>query len=126
MSEHDQGALDRRRQPGVKYLLDTNICILHHQAAPSGHGRTGSAPSQPDDVAVSTITIADLEAGAAKSLHPAATIAEADVLYLEGGNRYHLMECMNRSGLTQELPRLLKDGYMSDERGEHDRRKKLD
>jgi dipeptidase E len=31
----------------------------------------------------------------------------ADVLYFSGGNRYFLMECLNRSGLAKLLPRLL-------------------
>jgi len=33
---------------------------------------------------------------------------EADVLFFEGGNSYHLMEWMNKSGLTKILPTLLK------------------
>jgi len=33
---------------------------------------------------------------------------EADVLFFEGGNTYHLMEWMNKSGLTEILPELLK------------------
>jgi dipeptidase E len=35
-------------------------------------------------------------------------IEEADVLFFEGGNTYHLMRCMNESGLTKLLPELLK------------------
>ncbi len=34
---------------------------------------------------------------------------EADVLFFEGGNSYHLMEWMNKSGLTEILPELLKN-----------------
>lgn len=33
---------------------------------------------------------------------------EADVLFFEGGNTYHLMEWINRSGLTVLLPEMLK------------------
>ena len=33
---------------------------------------------------------------------------EADVLFFEGGNTYHLMKWMNKSGLTNLLPELLK------------------
>ena len=33
----------------------------------------------------------------------------ADVLYFEGGNCYHLMEWINRSGLAGLLPELLKN-----------------
>ena len=33
---------------------------------------------------------------------------EADVLFFEGGNSYHLMEWMNKSGLVKILPELLK------------------
>ena len=34
---------------------------------------------------------------------------QADVLYFSGGKRYHLMQWMTRSGLTEVLPDLLKD-----------------
>lgn len=33
---------------------------------------------------------------------------EADILFFEGGNTYHLMEWLNKSGLTKLLPELLK------------------
>lgn len=33
---------------------------------------------------------------------------EADILMVEGGNTYHLMYWFNKSGLSQELPELLK------------------
>jgi len=33
---------------------------------------------------------------------------ESDVLFFEGGNSYHLMAWMNKSGLTEILPELLK------------------
>ncbi|OGN19675.1 MAG: hypothetical protein A2910_03740 [Candidatus Yanofskybacteria bacterium RIFCSPLOWO2_01_FULL_39_28] len=32
---------------------------------------------------------------------------EADVLFFEGGNTYHLMRWVNKSGLAEELPKLL-------------------
>ena len=34
---------------------------------------------------------------------------QADILYFGGGKRYHLMECMTKSGLLQLLPDLLKN-----------------
>jgi dipeptidase E len=37
-----------------------------------------------------------------------ARMEEADVLYFGGGNRYHLVEWMTRSGLTEVLPGLLR------------------
>ncbi len=33
----------------------------------------------------------------------------ADILFFEGGNAYHLMRWLNKSGLTDLLPELLKD-----------------
>ncbi len=38
-----------------------------------------------------------------------ASLKRADVLFFEGGNNYHLMRCLNKSGLTNLLPELLKD-----------------
>lgn len=38
-----------------------------------------------------------------------ARMEEADVLYFGGGNRYHLMEWMTRSRLTEILPGLLRE-----------------
>jgi tRNA(fMet)-specific endonuclease VapC len=52
----------------VKYLLDTNICIyIIRRQPPATVGRIRSIA--PDDVGISTITIAELEYGATKSLH---------------------------------------------------------
>jgi dipeptidase E len=54
-----------------------------------------------------SIDIADISA-----LDPGAWMAKmehADVLYFEGGKRYHLMGWMVRSGLTRELTDLLKE-----------------
>lgn len=34
-------------------------------------------------------------------------IDEADVLYFEGGNSFYLMEWINKSGLTEMMPKLL-------------------
>lgn len=34
---------------------------------------------------------------------------KVDILFFEGGNTYHLMRWMNKSGLTRILPELLKD-----------------
>ncbi len=36
------------------------------------------------------------------------SIKRADILFFEGGNTYHLMEWMNKSGLTAMMPELLK------------------
>ena len=33
----------------------------------------------------------------------------ADVLFFEGGNTYHLMRWLNKTGLTKSLPEFLKD-----------------
>lgn len=35
-------------------------------------------------------------------------LEQADILFFEGGNTFHLMEWLNKSGLTQLLPELLK------------------
>ena len=37
------------------------------------------------------------------------SLENADVLFFEGGNTYHLMRWLNKSGLTKLLPELLKD-----------------
>ncbi|KKQ51040.1 MAG: Peptidase S51 dipeptidase E [Parcubacteria group bacterium GW2011_GWD2_38_11] len=37
------------------------------------------------------------------------SIENADVLFFEGGNTYHLMQWLNKSGLAKILPELLKD-----------------
>lgn len=53
----------------MKYLLDTNICIyMIRQKAPAVLGRFESV--QPGDVAVSAITVAELQYGAARSRYP--------------------------------------------------------
>lgn len=52
------------------------------------------------------IEIADISAVPEKVWRP--KLEEADVLFFEGGNTYHLMEWMNKSGLTELLPELLK------------------
>ena len=52
------------------------------------------------------IDIADISAIDKKLWLP--RMEDADVLFFEGGNSYHLMEWMNRSGLTEILPELLK------------------
>jgi len=36
-------------------------------------------------------------------------LRKADVLFFEGGNTYHLMRWLNKSGLTELLPEMLKD-----------------
>ena len=53
-----------------------------------------------------SIDIADISAIDKKLWLP--RMEEADVLFFGGGNTYHLMEWMNKSGLTEILPELLK------------------
>lgn len=52
------------------------------------------------------IDIADISAVDEKVWWP--KFKEADILFFEGGNTYHLMEWINRSGLVTLLPELLK------------------
>jgi dipeptidase E len=54
-----------------------------------------------------TIEIADISAVEEKIWRP--KLEEADVLYFEGGNTFHLMEWINKSGLANILPELLKN-----------------
>lgn len=53
-----------------------------------------------------SIDIADISAVDQKIWKP--KLEEADVLFFEGGNTYHLMEWINKSGLVSLLPELLK------------------
>jgi len=53
------------------------------------------------------IEITDISAVDEKIWKP--TLERADVLFFEGGNTYHLMRWLNKSGLTKILPELLKD-----------------
>ncbi len=53
-----------------------------------------------------SIDIADISAVDEKIWRP--KMEEADVLFFEGGNTYHLMEWINKSGLVHLLPELLK------------------
>lgn len=52
------------------------------------------------------IDIADISAVEEKIWKP--KLERADVLFFEGGNTYHLMEWINKSGLVNILPELLK------------------
>ena len=53
----------------MNYLLDTNICIYTINRKPTSVvGKIGS--KRPEEIAISTITIAELEYGVEKSLHP--------------------------------------------------------
>lgn len=54
-----------------------------------------------------SIEITDISAIDEKIWKP--SIKRADVLFFEGGNTYHLMEWLNKSGLAKILPELLKD-----------------
>lgn len=53
-----------------------------------------------------SIDIADISAIDRKIWLP--KMEEADILFFEGGNTYHLMEWVNKSGLKEILPELLK------------------
>jgi tRNA(fMet)-specific endonuclease VapC len=53
----------------MNYLLDTNVCIYTINKKP--HSVVSKIRSkQPEEIAISTITIAELEYGVTKSLHP--------------------------------------------------------
>jgi len=54
-----------------------------------------------------SIEITDISAIDEKIWRP--SVEGADVLFFEGGNTYHLMEWINKSGLVKLLPELLKD-----------------
>ncbi|MCK6462267.1 MAG: Type 1 glutamine amidotransferase-like domain-containing protein [Candidatus Pacebacteria bacterium] len=59
------------------------------------------------ELGLKSIEIADISAVDEKIWKP--RFEEADIIYFEGGNTYHLMEWINRSGLIKILPELLKD-----------------
>ncbi len=54
-----------------------------------------------------SIEITDISAVDEKIWKP--SLEGADVLFFEGGNTYHLMRWLNKSGLSEILPELLKD-----------------
>jgi len=54
-----------------------------------------------------SIEITDISAVDEKIWKP--SLERADVLFFEGGNTYHLMRWLNKSGLSKLLPDLLKD-----------------
>ncbi len=58
------------------------------------------------NLGLKSITIADISAVTKEVWLP--QFEEADILFFEGGNTYYLMEWMNKSGLTEILPELLK------------------
>ena len=61
----------------MKYLLDTNICIfVIRRRPPSVLGRFQQHP--PDDVAISSVTLAELRYGADKSTRPQQNHAALD------------------------------------------------
>ena len=53
----------------MNYLLDTNICIYTINKKPSSVV-SKIRSKRPEEIAISTITIAELEYGITKSLHP--------------------------------------------------------
>ena len=62
-----------------------------------------------------SIDIADISVVDEKNWRP--KLKGADVLYFEGGNCYHLMEWINKSGLAVFLPELLKAKFMRERAG---------
>lgn len=54
-----------------------------------------------------SVSITDISAVPENIWRP--QMEEADVLFFEGGNSYHLMEWINKSGLVKILPELLKN-----------------
>lgn len=54
-----------------------------------------------------SVKIADISAVPEAIWRP--QLEESDVLFFEGGNTYHLMRWMNKSGLTKLLPDMLKN-----------------
>ena len=54
-----------------------------------------------------SLEITDISAVDEKIWKP--SLERADVLFFEGGNTYHLMRWLDKSGLTKLLPELLKD-----------------
>ena len=54
-----------------------------------------------------SIEISDISAVDEKIWRP--SLERADVLFFEGGNTYHLMRWLDKSGLTKLLPELLKE-----------------
>ena len=54
-----------------------------------------------------SIEITDISAVDEKIWKP--SLERADILFFEGGNTYHLMRWLNKSGLSEMLPDLLKD-----------------
>ncbi len=53
-----------------------------------------------------TISIVDIGATSEDVWKP--QLDDADILFFSGGNTYHLMECINKSGLKELLPEYLK------------------
>lgn len=53
----------------MNYLLDTNICIYTINKKPTS-AVSKIRSNRPEEIAISTITIAELEYGVTKSLHP--------------------------------------------------------
>lgn len=58
------------------------------------------------DLNLKSISIVDISAVERKIWEP--QLREADVLFFEGGNTFHLMEWVDKSGLKDLLPELLK------------------
>lgn len=59
------------------------------------------------DMSVRQLDIVDVSAVPKNIWLP--RLEEADIVFVNGGNTTHLMTCFNQSGLTTEMPHLLKD-----------------
>ncbi|HSX00503.1 MAG TPA: Type 1 glutamine amidotransferase-like domain-containing protein [Patescibacteria group bacterium] len=57
------------------------------------------------EIGIAKLDIVDISAIPRKIWLP--RLEESDVIFVNGGNTTHLMECFNESGLTKELPKLL-------------------
>ncbi len=58
------------------------------------------------DLGIKQLDIVDISAVAKDIWLP--RLEESNVIFVNGGNTTHLMTCFNKSGLTKEIPRLLK------------------
>jgi dipeptidase E len=58
------------------------------------------------ELGLKEITITDISAVSEDIWRP--QLEKADILFFEGGNTYHLMRCIEKSGLKEILPELLK------------------
>ncbi len=92
----------------TKEPQDTNLCFISTAATIE----TGDKSWFINDLinihklGFKTISIVDI--GATSEDVWKAQLDDADILFFSGGNTYHLMECINKSGLKELLPEYLK------------------